>query len=76
MRTTIDVPNAMYRRLKRRGAGEGLSAEALILRGVEQVLKGVQTQSPRRVVLPLVDSKRPGTLQLDNAKIYDFISFP
>ena len=30
----------------------------------------------RRVKLPLVPSKTPGTLQLDNAKIYEAISFP
>jgi hypothetical protein len=30
----------------------------------------------RRVKLPLVPSKKPGTLQLDNVKIYEAISFP
>ncbi len=30
----------------------------------------------RRVKLPLVPSKKPGTLKLDNAKIYEAISFP
>ena len=30
----------------------------------------------RRVTLPLVNSKRPGSLRIDNALIYDVISFP
>jgi hypothetical protein len=30
----------------------------------------------RRVKLPLVPSKEPGTLELDNAKINEAISFP
>jgi hypothetical protein len=30
----------------------------------------------RRIKLPIVRSRRPGTLELDNAKIYDAISFP
>jgi len=52
MRTTIDIPDATYRRLKARDADE----------------------SP--VTLPLVRSRQPGTLRLDNARIYDVISFP
>jgi plasmid stability protein len=76
MRTTIDIPDAMYRRLKTRAAGEGRSAKALILRGVEQVLKVDSAAVRRRVSLPLVPSKRPGAIRIDNARIYDIISFP
>ena len=76
MRTTVDIPDMMYRRLKARAANEGSSAKALILRGVEQVLKASRPTSRRRVVLPIVRSKRPGTMRLDNAKIYEIISFP
>jgi hypothetical protein len=75
MRTTVDIPDAMYRRLRARAATEGKSTRALILRGVERVLGG-QPASSRRVALPLVPSKRPGTLRLDNARIYQVISFP
>lgn len=75
MRTTIDIPDTMYRRLKSRAAGEGRSAKALILQGVEQVLTSKHRVSGRKVTLPIVRSKRPGTLQLDNARIYDVISF-
>jgi hypothetical protein len=76
MRTTIDIPDAVYRRLKARAAGEGRSAKALILQGVEQVLKRKPDVPGRRVTLPLVNSKRPGSLRIDNARIYDVISFP
>jgi hemolysin activation/secretion protein len=76
MRTTVDIPDAMYRRLKTRAASEGSSAKALILRAVEQGLKVKRRTSRRRVALPIVRSKRPGTLQLDNARIYEVISFP
>jgi hypothetical protein len=76
MRTTVDIPDPVYRRLKTRAASEGRSAKDLILRGVEQVLKGPRQKRGRRVKLPLVPSKEPGTLHLDNAKIYDLISFP
>jgi hypothetical protein len=77
VRTTIDIPDPVYRRLKSRAAREGSSAKRLILRGVEQILrrKGVKS-SGKRVKLPIVRSKRPGSLRLDNARIYDVISFP
>ena len=76
MRTTVDIPDPVYRRLKSRAASEGSSAKELILRGVEQVLKEPKRRRSRRVKLPLVPSKEPGTLHLGNAKIYDLISFP
>jgi hypothetical protein len=74
VRTTIDIPNSVYRRLKSRAAREGSSAKKLILRGVEQVLGGKPGKSPRKgIKLPIIRSKRPGTLHLDNARIYDII---
>jgi hypothetical protein len=76
MRTTIDIPGPMYRRLKGRAAAEGSSAKELILRGVEGVLRQGPRKRRRRVKLPIVRSKRPGTVNLDNAKIYEAISFP
>ena len=76
MRTTVDIPDALYRQLRTRAAREGRSAKALILRGVVQMLKGEPPRPGRRVKLPLVRSKRPGTIRLDNARIYDIISFP
>jgi hypothetical protein len=77
MRTTIDIPTPLYRRLKSRAAREGSSAKRLILQGVERVLGENRGKSARkRVKLPLVASKRPGSVHLDNARIYDIISFP
>ena len=76
MRTTVDIPDAVYRRLKARAAREGLSAKALILRGVVRVLQEQPRRSHRRVTGPIVPSRRPGTMRLDNARIYEVISFP
>jgi hypothetical protein len=76
MRTTVDIPDPIYRRLRSRAVSEGSTAKELILRGVQQVLKDKKKKSRRRVKLPIVRSKRPGELQIDNAKIYDVISFP
>ncbi len=76
MRTTVDIPDPVYRRLKSRAASEGSSAKELILRGVRQVLKEGRRKSRRKVKLPLIRSKQPGTLNLDNEKIFEIISFP
>lgn len=76
MRTTIDIPDAMYRRLKARAAREGRSAKTLILQGVEQVLGSNARAAGKPVILPMVKSRRPGSIRIDNARIYDVISFP
>ena len=76
MRTTIDIPDPMYRRLKARASAEGRSVEAVLLDAAEHVLSGSESAPRRAVRRPLVKSKRPGSLRLDNAAIYDIISFP
>jgi len=75
MRTTVDIPDPLYRELKGKAASEGRSVKELILRGVEQELRGRRGR-PSRVTLPIVPSKRPGALKLDNAKIFEIIPFP
>jgi hypothetical protein len=76
MRTTVDIPDALYRELKSRAARERRSVKELILRGVEVELRPRFKKRPRRVSLPLIPSKNPGTLEIDNAKIFEFIPFP
>jgi hypothetical protein len=76
VRTTVDIPDRLYRRLKSKAAEEGRSVKELILRGVESELK-VDVRRPAHFVSsPLIRSKRPGTLVLDNAKIFENVLFP
>jgi hypothetical protein len=76
MRTTVDIPDSLYQELKTKAARERRSVKELILRGVESEVGLKNQKKKRRVTLPLVRSKRPGTLEVDNEKIYDLISFP
>jgi hypothetical protein len=76
MRTTVDIPDPLYRKLKGKAASEGRSIKELILMGVEEQLREKRRPRGRRVKLPIVPSKRPGTLNLTNAKIYEIIRFP
>lgn len=75
MRTTVDIPDSLYRALKKKAADERQSVKELVLRGVKREL-GTTPPSKRRRRPPVIDSDEPGTLDLDNAKIYEIISFP
>jgi len=46
------------------------------MRGVDVVLAEEETPRRRRLKLPLIKSGRPGTLDIDNERIYDLIGFP
>jgi hypothetical protein len=77
MRTTVDIPDAIYRQLKSRAAREGSSTKKLILRWLQQALD----ESPRkpkgkRLKFPIVPFERTGLIRIDNARIYDIIPFP
>jgi len=73
MRTTVDIPDPIYRQLKSRAALRGCSVKELILQGVEAELHGQSKQTRMRITLPLVKSKRPGWLRLSNKTINEII---
>jgi len=75
MRTTVDIPNPTYRRLKSQAVEQGCAVKELILRGVEREL---QARSGRkgRIRLPILASRQPGSLRLTNEQVYDIIPFP
>ncbi len=75
MRTTVDIPDPAYRKLKSKAAQEGCSVKELILRGVQ---REIQTGARRkgRLRLPILRSKEPGTLHLTNEQIHEILPFP
>ncbi len=76
MRTTVDIPEPIYRQLKARAATQGRSVKDLILRSVQIELHGDGPKRHGKVKLPIVRSKKPGSVRLDNARIYEIIPFP
>jgi hypothetical protein len=80
MRTTIDIPDEVYRRLKVKAAVEGETLREIALRGILREIDGDIEQpsvTPRkRFELPVIRSARPGSLEIDNETIYDLIDFP
>jgi len=73
MRTTIDIPEEEYRRLKIKAAREGVAIRQIVLRGIEYALDPPAVQPVRKLKLPLIRSKHPGTLNLTNAEIDDIL---
>ena len=76
MRTTVDIPDAKYRLLKSRAASEGTTVKAMVMRGVDVILEEKEEAPRRRLKLPLIKSRHPGSLQIDNERIHDLIGFP
>ena len=76
MRTTVDIPDPLYEKLKSTAITQGRSVKELILRAVEQDLRVHRRTPPKRVRLPLIRSRNAGSLELNNAKIYKIIPFP
>ena len=76
MRTTVDIPDPLYRELKSKAALEGKSVKELILRGVEGELRRKKASTQRRITVPILPSKEPGTLDIDNERIFEIIPFP
>jgi plasmid stability protein len=75
IRTTVDIPAPLYRKLKERAAARGRSVRELVLAGVRTVLLEGQRPRPRKVCFPLIAAKGP-KVDVTNEKIYEHIEFP
>jgi hypothetical protein len=76
MRTTMDIPEPLYRQLKSKAALLGCSVKELILRGVEAELNGMASRKGKgRIALPVIRSRRPARLKLSNKEINEIL-FP
>ena len=71
MRTTIDIPDNIFRRVKAAAALEGKSLKVFLTQALERelALRAAATPPRRRVSLPLVPSDRPGSVCLDSTDI-------
>jgi plasmid stability protein len=75
VRTTVDIPDPVYRRLKIKAASEGRSVKELVLRAVHSELSPTPREAKVRKA-PIIHSKHPGSLLLDNDKIFEIVPFP
>lgn len=78
IRTSIDLPRDLHRRLHEAAARNGCSARKLILAGIERAVEETrQTRPKRRLSLdkPLIPPAGR-KLGLTNEEIYELIDFP
>src|SRR5258708_10187929 len=75
VRTTVDIPAPLYRKLKAQAAANGRSVRELVLAGVRTVLMQGQRPRPKRVQFPLIVSDGP-KVDLTNEQIYEHGEFP
>lgn len=62
MRTTIEIPDDLFRKAKAQAALEGVRLRDVIERGLRLVLAEPALPAERRVNFPLYRSQRPGAL--------------
>jgi len=75
VRTTVDIPSPLYRKLKEQAAASRRSVRELVLAGVRSVLLQGQRPRPKRVQFPLIVSDGP-KVDLTNKQIYEHVEFP
>jgi len=79
MLTNVELPDALYEKSEAVAASRGTTVQELIVEAVKKevaasipsVLSGEQG---RRVQLPIIRSKRPGTLDLSNFDFDDLLT--
>lgn len=75
VRTTVDIPSSLYRKLKAQAAARGSSVRELVLAGIRVILLNGQRPRPEKVQFPLIKSKGP-KIDLTNEQIYEHVEFP
>jgi hypothetical protein len=75
IRTTVDIPASLYRKLKEQAAAQGRSIRELVLLGVRVTLIEGKRPRTKKAKFPLISSDGP-KVDLTNEQIYEHIEFP
>jgi hypothetical protein len=67
MRTTVDIPDDLFRRVKAQAALEGVPLRQVVERALRKEVL-MPERPPRRVGFPLHRSARPGALSSDTVR--------
>ena len=74
MRTTIDLPDALFRDLKVAAVRRGTTLKTLVVESIENELRGRTVRSPSRIQQALVPRKGRHSIDLTNAQIEDVLT--
>ena len=75
MRTTIDLPDPIFRRMKAKAAMDGTTVKELVQRAIERELAVVPPKKVRRVKLPLIRVKSGRAIPLLTREEADELMF-
>jgi hypothetical protein len=90
MGATVNIPEPQYRRLKAKAEREGTTVRHVLLRCIDKELESESTrksagqskightfiQQVDQPKFPVITSKHPGSLQLGEEGVYEYIPFP
>ena len=79
VRTSIDLPRELHRRLHEAAARKGCSARQLILASIERAVEDATPIRPRRRLSldpPIVPAAKRKPFDLNDEQIYQLIEFP
>jgi hypothetical protein len=74
MRTTVDLPDPLFRQVKSAAALRGSTLEEFIQDALQQAVAGDTRLRRHKVRLPLIRSKHPGSMRLSNADIENHLA--
>ena len=74
MRTTIDLPNDLFRKVKSKAALRGETLKEFVQLAIEKEISIEMPANSFRVKLPLIKSKKPKSLSLTNAEIENLLA--
>jgi hypothetical protein len=74
MRTTVDLPDPLFRELKAFAATRGASLKTVIRHAVENEIRKSKSNAGHRVKFPVLQSREPESLSLTNAEIEDLLT--
>jgi len=76
MKTTVEIPDPLFREAKARAAMRGVPLKDLIIRGLQLALEDDDVAQPRRVTFPLVKSNGPMIGEEDVARALESFDLP
>ena len=77
MQTTVNLPDSLYQKSEQLAASRGATVEQFIVEAVKKEVQGdlrSGTYGDREVELPVIRSRRPGTLDLSQFDFDDLLA--
>jgi len=75
MRTTIDLPDALFRRMKAKAALEGTTVKEFVQRAVERELTSEPAKKSRRIKVPIIRGTTGNIIRPLSAEEIDELMF-